>query len=140
MGPAYRFQLAELVDVDLRRMAELVRRYADRRLGGTDASVISVCERLSVATVRHREPAGLRQCAPAPCHRLRDCALSHRALPVQRATASAGAHLLRKPRYQAADGVRHRWAHVGGVICVTFRPVLADYNGRQRTPAVFYGR
>jgi hypothetical protein len=27
----------ELVDSDLRRMAELVRRYADRRLGGTDA-------------------------------------------------------------------------------------------------------
>lgn len=51
MRPAYRFQLAELVDVALRRMAELVRRYADRRLGGTDASVIAVCERLSVATV-----------------------------------------------------------------------------------------
>jgi hypothetical protein len=32
-------------------MAELVRRYADRRLGGTDASVIAVCERLSVVTV-----------------------------------------------------------------------------------------
>jgi uncharacterized protein len=32
-------------------MADLVRRYADRRLGGTDASVIAVCERLSIATV-----------------------------------------------------------------------------------------
>jgi predicted nucleic acid-binding protein len=51
MGPGYRFQLAELIDTDLRRMAELVRRYADRRLGGTDASVIAVCERLSVSTV-----------------------------------------------------------------------------------------
>jgi uncharacterized protein len=51
IGPGYRFQLAGLVDEDLRRMAELVRRYADRRLGGTDASVIAVCERLSVATV-----------------------------------------------------------------------------------------
>jgi uncharacterized protein len=50
-GPRYRFQLAGLVDEDLRRMAELVRRYADRRLGGTDASVIAVCERLSIATV-----------------------------------------------------------------------------------------
>ena len=50
-GPAHRFQLADLVDADLRRMAELVRRYADRRLGGTDASVIALCERLSVATV-----------------------------------------------------------------------------------------
>jgi uncharacterized protein len=51
IGPGYRFQLAGLVDEDLRRMAELVRRYADRRLGGTDASVIAVCERLSIATV-----------------------------------------------------------------------------------------
>ena len=33
IGLSYRFQLAELVDADLRRMAELVRRYADRRLG-----------------------------------------------------------------------------------------------------------
>ena len=44
IGPGYRFQLAGLVDADLRRMAELVRRYADRRLGGTDASVIAICE------------------------------------------------------------------------------------------------
>jgi uncharacterized protein len=51
IGSGYRFQLAGLVDEDLRRMAELVRRYADRRLGGTDASVIAVCERLSIATV-----------------------------------------------------------------------------------------
>jgi uncharacterized protein len=50
-GSAYRFQLAGLIDSDLRRMAELVRRYADRRLGGTDASLIAVCERLAVATV-----------------------------------------------------------------------------------------
>jgi len=51
IGPSYRFQLAELGDADLRRMAELVRRYADRRLGGTDASVIAICERLSITTV-----------------------------------------------------------------------------------------
>jgi uncharacterized protein len=51
IGPSYRFQLAGLVDEDLRRMAELVRRYADRRLGGTDASLIAICERLSIATV-----------------------------------------------------------------------------------------
>jgi uncharacterized protein len=52
VGPSYRFQLAELVDADVRRMAELVRRYSDRRLGGTDASVIAICERLSIATPR----------------------------------------------------------------------------------------
>jgi uncharacterized protein len=50
-GPHYRFQLAGLVDEDVRRMADLVRRYADRRLGGMDASLIAVCERLSIATV-----------------------------------------------------------------------------------------
>lgn len=32
-------------------MAELVRRYADRRLGGTDASIVAVRERLGVLTV-----------------------------------------------------------------------------------------
>jgi hypothetical protein len=51
IGDNYAFQLAGLVDSDLRRMAELVRRYADRHLGGTDASVIAVCEGLAIATV-----------------------------------------------------------------------------------------
>lgn len=63
VGPRYRFQLAELVDADLRRMAQLVRRYADRHLGGTDASVIAVCERFSittVATVNRRDFANVR--------------------------------------------------------------------------------
>ncbi len=63
IGPSYRFQLAELVDADIRRMAELVRLYADRRLGGTDASVIAICERLSivtVATVNRRDFANIR--------------------------------------------------------------------------------
>jgi hypothetical protein len=32
-------------------MTELVRLYADRRLGGTDSSVIAICERLSITTV-----------------------------------------------------------------------------------------
>jgi uncharacterized protein len=51
------------MDSDLRRMAELVRRYADRRLGGTDASVIAICERLkiaTVATVNRRDFANVR--------------------------------------------------------------------------------
>jgi uncharacterized protein len=62
-GAGYSFQLVELVDSDLRRMAELVRRYADRRLGGTDASVIAICERLAittVATVNLRDFANVR--------------------------------------------------------------------------------
>jgi predicted nucleic acid-binding protein len=63
LGSDYPFQLAELVDSDLRRMADLVRRYADRRLGGTDASVIAICERLAivtVATVNLRDFANVR--------------------------------------------------------------------------------
>jgi uncharacterized protein len=51
MGPDYTFQLVDLVDSDLRRMAGLVRQYADLRLGGTDASVVAICERLGIATV-----------------------------------------------------------------------------------------
>jgi len=50
-GPDYTFQLVELVDSDLRRMSALVRKYADLRLGGTDASVVAVCERLGIVTV-----------------------------------------------------------------------------------------
>ena len=51
MGPDYTFQLVELVDSDLRRMSALVRQYADLRLGGTDASVVAICERLGIVTV-----------------------------------------------------------------------------------------
>jgi hypothetical protein len=36
--PEFPYQLVELLDGGLRRMAELVRRYADRRSGATDAS------------------------------------------------------------------------------------------------------
>lgn len=51
MGPEYTLQLVDLVDSDLRRMADLVRQYADLRLGGTDASVVAICERLAIVTV-----------------------------------------------------------------------------------------
>ena len=63
LGPDYTFQLVELVDSDLRRMSGLVRQYADLRLGGTDASVIAICERLgivTVATVNLRDFAAVR--------------------------------------------------------------------------------
>jgi predicted nucleic acid-binding protein len=51
MGPDCTFQLVELADSDLRRMSVLVRQYADLRLGGTDASVVAICERLGIVTV-----------------------------------------------------------------------------------------
>ena len=62
-GPDYTFQLVELVDSDLRRMSGLVRQYADLRLGGADASVVAICERLgmfTVATVNIRDFAAVR--------------------------------------------------------------------------------
>jgi hypothetical protein len=63
IGDNIAFQLVGLVDSDLRRMAELVRHYADRHLGGIDASVIAVCERLAIvtaATVNLRDLADAR--------------------------------------------------------------------------------
>jgi uncharacterized protein len=38
-------------DADFTRMAELVKQYADFPLGGTDASVVALAERLDVATI-----------------------------------------------------------------------------------------
>lgn len=47
----------ELTNVDWDRIAELVETYADLRLGGVDASMVAVAERLGVseiATLDHR--------------------------------------------------------------------------------------
>jgi predicted nucleic acid-binding protein len=41
-------QLAELTSADVARMADLVERYADLRLGGTDASLVAIAERLHI--------------------------------------------------------------------------------------------
>jgi uncharacterized protein len=43
--------LAGLTEVDLARMAALVEQYADPGLGGTDASVIALAERLGIERV-----------------------------------------------------------------------------------------
>jgi uncharacterized protein len=50
-GPGQAFTLGDLLQTDLERMAALVRQYRDLRLGGTDAAVIAVAERLDVAKV-----------------------------------------------------------------------------------------
>lgn len=50
-GSEHTFQLGDLVVQDVRRMADLVRTYADRNLGGTDASIIAIAERLDVRTI-----------------------------------------------------------------------------------------
>ena len=51
------FELVQLVDDDLIRIAELVKQYADFPLGGVDASIVGIAERLhidTVATIDHR--------------------------------------------------------------------------------------
>ncbi len=54
---ARELELAELSDVDVSRMADLVRRYRDFPLGAIDAAVITVAERLKalqIASLDHR--------------------------------------------------------------------------------------
>jgi len=43
--------VADLAVSDFARMADLVERYADFPLGGSDASVIAIAERLSITTI-----------------------------------------------------------------------------------------
>lgn len=64
-GPSRRFRVIDLIDDDLRRMAGLVRRYADRRLGSTDASIVAVAERLGIATVATVNRRDFSRPAPA---------------------------------------------------------------------------
>jgi uncharacterized protein len=40
--------LADLTVADVHRMADLVEQYADLRLGGTDASLVAIAERLGI--------------------------------------------------------------------------------------------
>lgn len=57
------FELTELTGTDLERMRELVSTYADFPLGATDASVVSIAERLDVsaiATLDHRHFSAIR--------------------------------------------------------------------------------
>ena len=52
-----RFRIEQLVAEDVVRVTDLVQRYADLPLGGTDASVVAAAERLGfdeVATLDHR--------------------------------------------------------------------------------------
>lgn len=44
-------QLAELLAEDVARMADLTEQYADMPLGGTDASVVAIAERLGIHQV-----------------------------------------------------------------------------------------
>jgi predicted nucleic acid-binding protein len=57
------FELESVAPADLRRMAGLVRTYADFPLGAADASVVAIAERLGatrVATLDHRHFRAVR--------------------------------------------------------------------------------
>jgi predicted nucleic acid-binding protein len=57
------FVLVDLTSVDIGRMAELVRMFASFPLGGTDASVVAVAERLGaqeIATFDRRHFSAIR--------------------------------------------------------------------------------
>jgi uncharacterized protein len=51
VGSAGRFTLTDLVSSDVLRMRELIARYADLRIGTTDASLIAIAERLGIVDV-----------------------------------------------------------------------------------------
>jgi predicted nucleic acid-binding protein len=50
-GPGQAFTLVDLQAGDVARMAALVRQYADLNIGGTDAAVVAIAERLGVVEV-----------------------------------------------------------------------------------------
>lgn len=54
-------------DQDLRRMADLVEKYASFPLGGTDASVIALAERLGTDLVVSLDHRHMRAVAPRHC-------------------------------------------------------------------------
>lgn len=65
--------LAKLAEVDLTRMAELVRTYADlgkTGLGGADASVIALAERLRITEVATIDRRHFEVVRPAHCSAL----------------------------------------------------------------------
>jgi hypothetical protein len=70
------YQLSDLTDTDLRRMSQLVRRYADRLLGATDSSIVAARERLdadTAATLNRHDFDNLRpRRRPAPAIALPD--------------------------------------------------------------------
>jgi predicted nucleic acid-binding protein len=59
--------LAKLAEVDTARMAQLVRKYADLRIGAADASVIALAERLNITDVATLDRRHFTVVRPAHC-------------------------------------------------------------------------
>jgi len=61
------FELEPVTGEDLRRMAALVRTYADFPLGAADASVVAVAERLNASRVATLDQRHFRAVRPVHC-------------------------------------------------------------------------
>ncbi|WP_211517152.1 hypothetical protein [Geodermatophilus africanus] len=110
--------MAELTDTDVARMADLAERYADLRLGGTDASVIAIAERLGIhriATFHRRHFTVVR---PSMSKRSRFCRRPRRPDPANtRVDSGAG------PSQGSAALVHLGLRHVGhGRLTLGWRP------------------
>jgi hypothetical protein len=66
-------RLAELTDTDVARMADLAERYADLHLGGTDASVIAIAERLGIHRIATFDRRHFAVVPPSMSKRSRFC-------------------------------------------------------------------
>lgn len=66
-GPLDDPHIEALSEVDYQRSAQLVERYADMDLGFVDASVITVAERLGVATIATINHRDFRVVRPSHC-------------------------------------------------------------------------
>jgi uncharacterized protein len=59
--------LARLAEVDTARMAQLVRQYADLRLGASDASTVALAERLGLVEIATLDRRHFSVVRPAHC-------------------------------------------------------------------------
>jgi hypothetical protein len=81
-------RLAELTDTDVARMADLAERYADLRLGGTDASVIAIAERLGIHRIATFDRRHFTGRPPRPCRGVHASAGGHVVLTRQAPTST----------------------------------------------------
>ena len=66
---ASRFNLVALTDADLKRVAEILEKYADSRIDFVDASVMAVVERYASKTILTLDQRDFRLFQPKHCKR-----------------------------------------------------------------------
>jgi predicted nucleic acid-binding protein len=65
--PRSRFRIVALTDADLSRISDILTQYADSRIDFVDASVMSVAERLNIATILTLDQRDFRLFRPQHC-------------------------------------------------------------------------